>query len=66
MIQETAENLQIELYAIPRKSHQDCLQKWQQCWERCINAGGEYFDGDKAHSVAGMSEKIVKTGSKTF
>jgi hypothetical protein len=42
------------------KAYQDCFQKWQQCWEQCINAGGEYFEGDKAHSVAGMSEKIIK------
>jgi hypothetical protein len=33
---------------------------WQQRWELCINAGGEYFEGDKAYSVAGMSEKIIK------
>jgi hypothetical protein len=24
------------------------------------HAGGEYFEGDKAHSVADMSEKIIK------
>jgi hypothetical protein len=24
------------------------------------HAGGEYSEGDKAHSVAGMSEKILK------
>jgi hypothetical protein len=37
------------------------LQKWQQRWEQYIYAGGEYFEGNKAHSVAGMSEKIIKT-----
>jgi hypothetical protein len=26
----------------------------------------EYFEGSKAHSVAGMSEKIVKNSFKTF
>jgi hypothetical protein len=34
--------------------YQHCFQKWEQC----ITAGGEYFEGDKAHSVAGMSEKL--------
>jgi hypothetical protein len=24
------------------------------------SAGGEYFEGDKSHSVAGISEKIKK------
>jgi hypothetical protein len=40
------------------KGIQDYFQKWQRRWEWCINAGGEYFKGDKAHSVAGMSEKL--------
>jgi hypothetical protein len=44
----------------PKKGYQGCFQKWQWLWERCINAGGENYEGDKAHSVAGMSEKIIK------
>jgi hypothetical protein len=60
MIQELTENLQMELCVILKKAYQDCYQKWQQHWERCISAGGEYFEGDKAHSVAGLSEKIIK------
>jgi hypothetical protein len=60
MIQEITEYLQMELCTIPKKPYQDCFQKWQWCWERYINAGGEYFEGEKAHSVAGMSEKIIK------
>jgi hypothetical protein len=59
------ENSQPELRAILKKAYQDCFQKWQWRWERCINAGGEYFEGDKAHSFAGMSEKIIKNSSKT-
>jgi hypothetical protein len=58
-IQEITENWQTELSAIPKKAYQDCFQKWQRRWERCISAGGEYFEGDNAHSVAGMSKKIV-------
>jgi hypothetical protein len=42
----------------PDKAYQDSFQKWQRRWERCISAGGKYFEGDKAHSVAGTSEKI--------
>jgi hypothetical protein len=60
------ENSQTELRAILKKAYQDCFQKWQQHWEQCINAGEEYFEGDKAHSVAGMSEKIMKNSSETF
>jgi hypothetical protein len=42
------------------------FQKWQQHWDWCINAGGEYLEGDKAPSVAVMSEKIIRKSSETF
>jgi hypothetical protein len=45
---------------ILENAYQDCFHKWQQRWERCFNAGGEYFEGDKAPSVAGMSKKNYK------
>jgi hypothetical protein len=48
-----------ELYTIPKRAYQDCFQKWQGRWERCINAGGEYFEGNKIHSVA-CPKKIIK------
>jgi transposase len=48
-IQKIKENSQTELRAIPKKAYQNCLQKWQRRWERCISAGSEYFAGDKAH-----------------
>jgi hypothetical protein len=66
MIHDIMENLQTELLVIQKKAYQDCFQKWQQHWEHCIDAGRECFEGDKAHSVADMSEKITKNSSKTF
>jgi hypothetical protein len=60
------ENSQTELRAIPKKAYQDCFQKWQRRWERCIKAGGENFEGDKDHSVAGKSEKKYKIVPKLF
>jgi hypothetical protein len=65
-IQEIVENSLMELHEILKKAYQECFQKWQWRWDRCINAGGEYFEGDKARSVAGMSEKIIKSSSKPF
>jgi hypothetical protein len=44
----------------PEKGVPVLLPEVATAWERCINAGGEYFEGDKAHSVAGMSEKLLK------
>jgi hypothetical protein len=29
-------------------------------WQWCINAGVEYFEGSKAQSAAGISEKFIK------
>jgi hypothetical protein len=58
--QEIMENSQTGLHAIPKKAYQDCFQKWQRRWKQCFNAGGEYLEGDKAHPVAGLSEKIIK------
>jgi hypothetical protein len=57
-IQETTKKSQTELGAIPKEAYQSCFQKWQRRWELCVNAGEEDFDGDKAHSVAGISERI--------
>jgi hypothetical protein len=59
-VQEITENSQTELRAVPKKAYQDCFQKRQRRWERCNNAGREFFEGDKDHSVAGMSEKNYK------
>jgi hypothetical protein len=60
MIEEITENSQTELRVIPKKVYQDFFQKGQRRWERCVTAGGEHFEGDKTHSVADMSEKIIK------
>jgi hypothetical protein len=56
--QEITENPQTELHAISKKAYQDGFQKRQWRSERFINAGREYFEGHKAHSAAGMSEKL--------
>jgi transposase len=42
-IQAITENSLMELSAIPKKTYQDCFQKWQRRWERCINAGVGVF-----------------------
>jgi hypothetical protein len=60
MIQKITENFHMELCVIPKKVYQDYFQKWQQRWELCINEGEEYYEGDKALSVAGMSKKNYK------
>jgi hypothetical protein len=44
----------------PEKGVPGLFPKVAPHWEGCIIEGGEYFEGDKDHSVAGMSKKIIK------
>lgn len=32
---------------ISKEAIQDCFAKWKHRWEKCVNSGGEYFEGDK-------------------
>jgi hypothetical protein len=34
------------LEALTEKEIQDAFQKWRRWWDRCLNAGGNYFKGD--------------------
>jgi hypothetical protein len=40
---------------------QDAFKKWQKCWEWCIHAEGNYFDGDggQANSFYQMAEQVL-------
>jgi hypothetical protein len=35
-----------QLQAIPKQSYQTCIEKWKDRWNRCIQSGGSYFEGD--------------------
>jgi hypothetical protein len=35
-----------QLQAIPKQSYQTCIEKWKYRWNRCIQSGGLYFEGD--------------------
>jgi hypothetical protein len=37
---------QAVLNTLTEHDFQDALTKWQMCWERCIRAEGDYFEGD--------------------
>jgi len=45
-IEEIQEKSQQVLDTIPKRDFQECFQAWQKCWDRCIRAKGEYFEGD--------------------
>jgi hypothetical protein len=31
---------------ISTEEFQKCFQQWEKCWYKCIEAKGEYFEGD--------------------
>ena len=35
-----------ELQSIPGEEFMKCFEKWQKCWDKCVNHQGEYFEGD--------------------
>jgi hypothetical protein len=35
-----------QLQAISKQAYQTCIEKWKDCWNRCIQPGGLYFEGD--------------------
>jgi hypothetical protein len=37
--------LQAVLNTLTEHDFQDAFKIWQQCWERCIHAEGDYFEG---------------------
>jgi transposase len=48
MVEEIKENLLQDLRAILQNTFQDAFRNWKNCWERCINSRGEYFEEDKS------------------
>jgi hypothetical protein len=35
-----------QLQAIPKQTYQTCIEKCKDRWNRCIQSGGSYFEGD--------------------
>jgi hypothetical protein len=47
---DTIEGIEAESQAVlntfTEHNFQDAFKKWHKRWERCIGAGGNYFEGD--------------------
>jgi hypothetical protein len=47
---DTIEDNQAEsqrlLDTLTEKDFQEAFQKWMRGWDRCLHAGGNYFEGD--------------------
>ena len=40
-------NVTRQLRAITKSDYQRCFRQWQERWNKCIQAQGHYFEGDK-------------------
>jgi len=38
-----------QMRAITESDFQRCFRQWQECWNKCIQAQGHYFKGDKTN-----------------
>ena len=47
---ENIEDIQAETQKVfdtlTEKNFQDAFQTWRRRWDRCLHAGGNYFEGD--------------------
>jgi hypothetical protein len=42
--------LQNVLGMLREQDFQHAFQQWQQCWDQCVAAQGDYFEGDAAQT----------------
>jgi len=45
-IEETQAETQKVLDTLTEKDFQEPFKKWRRRWDRCLQAGGNYFEGD--------------------
>jgi hypothetical protein len=44
----------------------DCFQKWQNRWNRCIQAQGDYFEGDGGNYDLKLVFTLLRANSRKF
>jgi hypothetical protein len=48
---DTTEEIQTESSRVldtpTEKNFKEAFQKWRRRWDRCLHAGGNYFEGDR-------------------
>jgi hypothetical protein len=45
-VMEIQLNTTWQLQTIPKQAYQTCIEKWKDRWNRCMQSGGSYFEGD--------------------
>jgi len=46
-VEDLQESVTRVLGRVPRELFQNCYENWQIRWNKCIGAGGDYFEGDR-------------------
>jgi len=48
-VEDIQANATRQLRAITKRDYQRCFRQWQERWNKCIQAQGHYFEGDKTN-----------------
>jgi len=48
-VEEIQANATRQMRAITKSDYQRCFCQWQERWNKCIQAQGHYFEGDKTN-----------------
>ncbi|KAJ8277363.1 hypothetical protein GJAV_G00074370 [Gymnothorax javanicus] len=64
--EDIMQNATAQLRAIPKEAFQQCFRQWQDRWEKCVAAQGDYFEGDWLklwrHYIATTTALVRRSG----
>jgi len=66
-VEDIQANATRQLRAITKSDYQRCFRQWQESWNKCIQAQGHYFEGDKTSQPLSLlihSQKKISPGIK--
>jgi hypothetical protein len=44
--EDNIQNVMMQLHTVPKQAFQKCFQRWEDCWAKCLESQGAYFEGD--------------------
>ena len=63
-VEDIQANVTRQLRAITKSDYQRCFRQWQERWNKCIQAQGHYFEGDKANQPVSLLIHSQKNQSR--
>jgi hypothetical protein len=49
-----------QMRAVKKSDYQRCFHQWQEHWNKCIQAEGHYFEGDKTQLAIKSTLSLTK------